>query len=41
MLADAKLARAYLIFQGEPKIQAGQYRFSGALTTAARCCASW
>jgi UPF0755 protein len=33
VLADAKLARAYLIFQGEPKIQAGQYRFSGALTT--------
>lgn len=35
VLADAKLARAYLIFQGEPKIQAGEYRFSGELTTAA------
>ncbi len=35
VLADAKLARAYLIFQGEPKIQAGQYRFSGELTTGA------
>jgi UPF0755 protein len=33
VLADAKLARAYLIFQGEPKIQAGEYRFSGELTT--------
>lgn len=33
MLADGKLARAYLIFQGEPKIQAGEYRFHGPLTT--------
>lgn len=35
VIADAKLARAYLIFQGEPKIQAGEYRFSGELTTGA------
>jgi UPF0755 protein len=34
VLADAKLARVYLIFKGEPRIQAGQYRFRGALTTA-------
>ena len=27
VLADAKLARIYLIFKGSPKIQAGQYRF--------------
>jgi UPF0755 protein len=33
VLADGKLARAYLIFQGEPKIQAGEYRFRGPLTT--------
>jgi UPF0755 protein len=33
VLADGKLARVYLIFQGEPKIQAGEYRFQGALTT--------
>lgn len=34
VLADAKLARVYLIFEREPKIQAGQYRFRGPLTTA-------
>jgi UPF0755 protein len=34
VIADAKLARAYLVFTGEPKIQAGQYRFRGPLTTA-------
>ena len=35
VLADAKLARTYLIyFMGDPKIQAGEYRFQGPLTTA-------
>ena len=34
VIADAKLARVYLVFKGEPKIQAGQYRFHGPLTTA-------
>lgn len=35
VLADAKLARTYLIyFMGDPKIQAGEYRFKGPLTTA-------
>lgn len=34
VIADAKLARAYLVFTGEPKIQAGQYRFRGPMTTA-------
>ncbi len=35
VLADAKLARSYLIyFMGDPKIQAGEYRFSGPMTTA-------
>ena len=34
VLADAKLARVYLILKGEPKLQAGQYRFRGPLTTA-------
>jgi UPF0755 protein len=34
VLADAKLARVYLIFKGEPKIQAGEYLFKGELTTA-------
>jgi UPF0755 protein len=35
VLADAKLARTYLIyFMGDPKIQAGEYRFRGPLTTA-------
>lgn len=36
VLADSKLARTYLIyFMGDPKIQAGEYRFRGPLTTAA------
>jgi UPF0755 protein len=35
VLADAKLARTYLIyFLRDPKIQAGEYRFQGPLTTA-------
>jgi peptidoglycan lytic transglycosylase G len=35
VLADAKLARTYLIyFMGDPKIQAGEYRFRGHLTTS-------
>ncbi|HVR95429.1 MAG TPA: endolytic transglycosylase MltG [Thermoanaerobaculia bacterium] len=35
VLADAKLARSYLIyFMGDPKIQAGEYRFRGPMTTA-------
>jgi UPF0755 protein len=35
VLADAKLARTYLIyFLGDPKIQAGEYRFRGHLTTS-------
>jgi UPF0755 protein len=35
VLADAQLARTYLIyFMGDPKIQAGEYRFRGPLTTA-------
>ncbi len=35
VLADAKLARSYLIyFMGDPKIQAGEYRFSGPMTTS-------
>lgn len=35
VLADAKLARTYLIyFMGDPKIQAGEYLFRGPLTTA-------
>lgn len=35
VLADAKLARTYLIyFMGDPKMQAGEYRFRGPLTTA-------
>jgi len=35
VLADAKLARTYLIyFLRDPKIQAGEYRFRGPLTTA-------
>ncbi len=34
VIADAKLARVYLIFKGEPKIQAGEYLFKGELTTA-------
>lgn len=35
VLADAKLARTYLIyFMRDPKIQAGEYRFKGPLTTA-------
>lgn len=35
VLADAKLARTYLIyFMGDPRIQAGEYRFRGPLTTA-------
>lgn len=38
VLADARLARVYLLsqgllFQGQPRIQAGQYRFRGPLTT--------
>ncbi|HEX6899685.1 MAG TPA: endolytic transglycosylase MltG [Thermoanaerobaculia bacterium] len=34
VLADAKLARTYLIyFLRDPKIQAGEYRFSGPLST--------
>ena len=34
VLADAKLARTYLIyFMGDPKMQAGEYRFHGPLTT--------
>ena len=34
VLADAKLARTYLIyFMGDPKMQAGEYRFRGPLTT--------
>jgi UPF0755 protein len=35
VIADARLARAYLIAKGSPRLQAGQYRFRGALTTAA------
>ena len=35
VIADAKLARVYLVLKGEPRIQAGQYRFRGPLTTAA------
>jgi UPF0755 protein len=35
VLADAKLARSYLIyFMGDPKIQAGDYQFRGPMTTA-------
>jgi UPF0755 protein len=35
VLDDAKLARSYLIYiMGDPKIQAGEYRFRGPLTTA-------
>jgi UPF0755 protein len=35
VLADAKLARTYLIyFMGDPKIQAGEYLFRGPLTTS-------
>jgi peptidoglycan lytic transglycosylase G len=35
VLADSKLARTYLIyFLRDPKIQAGEYRFRGPLTTA-------
>lgn len=35
VLADANLARTYLIyFLGDPKIQAGEYRFHGPLTTS-------
>jgi UPF0755 protein len=35
VLADAKLARTYLIyFLRDPKMQAGEYRFRGPLTTA-------
>jgi UPF0755 protein len=34
VIADARLARAYLIYKGEPKIQAGEYAFRGELTTA-------
>jgi len=35
VLADAKLARTYLIyFMGDPKLQAGEYRFRGPLTTS-------
>ena len=35
VIADAKLARSYLIyFMGDPTIQAGQYVFEGPLTTA-------
>ena len=35
VLADAKLARTYLIYVlRDPKIQAGEYRFRGPLTTA-------
>jgi UPF0755 protein len=35
VVADAKLARTYLIyFMGDPKMQAGEYRFQGPLTTA-------
>jgi UPF0755 protein len=35
VLADAQLARSYLIyFLGDPKMQAGEYRFRGPLTTA-------
>jgi len=35
VLADAKLARTYLIyFMGDPKMRAGEYRFRGPLTTA-------
>jgi UPF0755 protein len=34
VLADARLARSYLIyFLNDPKIQAGEYRFRGPLTT--------
>jgi UPF0755 protein len=34
VLADSKLARTYLIyFMRDPKIQAGEYRFSGPLST--------
>jgi UPF0755 protein len=32
VLDDAKLARVYLIFRGEPKILAGEYLFKGELT---------
>jgi UPF0755 protein len=35
VIADARLARAYLLAKGSPRLQAGQYRFHGALTTAA------
>ena len=35
VLADAKLARTYLIyFMGDPKVQAGEYLFRGPLTTS-------
>ncbi len=34
VIADARLARVYMIYKGEPKIQAGEYAFRGELTTA-------
>jgi UPF0755 protein len=34
VIADARLARVYLIYKGEPKIQAGEYEFRGDLTLA-------
>jgi UPF0755 protein len=33
VLANGKLARIYLVFKGNPKLQAGQYLFKGPLTT--------
>src|SRR5436305_771317 len=34
VIADARLARVYMIYKGEPKLQAGEYAFRGELTTA-------
>ncbi len=33
VLANGKLARIYLVFKGNPRLQAGQYLFKGPLTT--------
>jgi UPF0755 protein len=33
VLANGKLARIYLVFEGNPRLQAGQYLFKGPLTT--------
>ncbi len=34
VIADARLARVYLIYKGGPKLQAGEYEFRGDLTVA-------